>query len=86
MGTKINKTKAPVSLRAVMARVNRKLAKEDEMLRRCRSDSRGWHELGDFYVVDVSRNCITDKQVDLEALAREMDVLAKWEQVEAGPS
>jgi hypothetical protein len=38
-------------------------------------------ELGDYYVVDESRNCITHKQLDLEELGLELGVLGAFETV-----
>jgi hypothetical protein len=76
------KTKAPqvsVSARAVLARVNRKLAAEGSMLRRCRQDSRNYDQLGDYYMVNLNSNGIFKMQCELEEEARELGVLGEWE-------
>ena len=78
--------KVPVTTRALVARINRKLQKDDEKLKACRSDSRAYHDLGDFYVVDVSTGFVTSKDIDLEGTGREMGVLKQYERVEAEPS
>jgi hypothetical protein len=72
--------KVPVSMRAVIARVNRALKPNDEKLKVTRGD-RWRHELGDYYVVNWSRNWIVNKQVDPEEMARELKVLQEWERV-----
>lgn len=64
---------------ALVQRVNQALAHEGQRLFRCRADSRHYLELGRFYLVDVSRNCIEAKGMDLEALARELAVLQPGE-------
>jgi hypothetical protein len=71
--------KVKLSERALLARINRALAKEDEGLRRCREDSRDFHNLGRYYRVDYFHNGIVGTDVDLESLGRELKVLADWE-------
>ena len=72
----------PISERALFARINRALAKEGETLRRCRPDSRWSNELGYYYALDISRNAITSKHVDLEDWGREMGVLKPYEKLD----
>ena len=69
----------PVSEKALRARINRKLAHDHEALRRCRTTSRDWATLGNWYIVDVYRNAITDKHVDLETCAKDLGVLGEDE-------
>jgi hypothetical protein len=38
-------------------------------------------DVRDFYIVDIKRNFIARKEIDLEALARELGVLKAWEAV-----
>jgi len=71
--------KVPVSERALVARIDRAMAKNGETLKRCREDSRWFNELGRYYTVNVSINGITDKHVDLEKLGRKMGVLSEYE-------
>jgi hypothetical protein len=71
--------KVPVALRALLARVNRQLRKDEQTLFRCRADST-WHDdLGDFYIVDTRGNSIFAKHVDLTALAKEKGQLKDFE-------
>lgn len=72
----------PVSERALFARVNRKLAKEGQMLRRCKESSRAFSELGHLYIVDTHTNTIIALNCDLESLAREVGAIAHWERLE----
>ena len=59
---------------AIVKRINRALASEDEKLRKSRG---GWTaaNFGDFYVHDWRRNIVTATHVDPEDLARELGVL-----------
>ena len=88
MGTRKRDT-VPVTMRAVIQRINRRLKREHdhgernwEFLKATRGD-RWRSELGDYYLVNVDRNAIVDKQVDPEEFARELGVLAPYERVEA---
>lgn len=46
-------------------RLQRRLRAQGLQLRRCREDSRDFHDLGRFYVVDASLNCVHSIHVDL---------------------
>lgn len=72
--------KKTVSERAVIARINRALAKDGEALRKTRADSRWKSDLGHYYI--VKNNFITSKHYNLGELARELNVLKPWEVVE----
>jgi hypothetical protein len=71
----------PVTMRALLQRINRRLAHNDEKVKALRGD-RWRHELGDYYRIDLRVNGIIDKHVDLEALGRELKVLAPYERAE----
>jgi hypothetical protein len=73
-------SKTPVSMRAVIQRINRKLAPDLEGLKTTRG-GRARLELGDYYVIDFNRNFILHKDVDPERMARELGVLQPWEEV-----
>jgi hypothetical protein len=75
--------RATISERAVLARVNRLLAKDGEILRLCRTQSRWAAELGRFYRVDYGRNVIVEKRVKLSTLARKLGTLKPFEVLEA---
>lgn len=74
--------KVTVTERALFARVDRKLAKEGQRLRRCKTDAKAFSELGTFYIVDTTTNTIAAKNCELETLAKEVGVLADWEELE----
>jgi hypothetical protein len=59
---------------ALIKRINRKLLKDDQMLRATCGD-RWRNDLGDFYIVDLYRNNLVAQHVDIEALSRELGVL-----------
>jgi hypothetical protein len=70
-----------VTERALLRRINRKLAKDQEVVRRCRENSRGFHDLGTYYRVDLTTNLVVDTHIDIETLGRELDVLGESESV-----
>jgi len=74
----MKRPKVPVSERAIIQRINRVLAKDGEMLKKSRPN-KYINELGDFYRLDIRKNFIVEKDVDLQALARETKSLAEWE-------
>lgn len=71
----------PVSSRALVQRINRKLRIDDEVLKKTRPNS-VWNELGDYYILDFNRNRITAKDVDIEELGRELGVLHPQEELD----
>ncbi|MCY2991305.1 MAG: hypothetical protein NTY19_26040 [Planctomycetota bacterium] len=74
--------RAAVSKRAIIQRINRKLAPMDRKLKALRSQ-RWQSDLGDYYVVDLPRNFVVDSHIDLEAYGRELGALAAWETLAA---
>ena len=69
----------PVSRRAILARANRALAKQDEFLRVARSE-KACMEVGKYYVVDLQTNCYLWGIDSVEGLADELKLLKPWEQ------
>jgi hypothetical protein len=69
----------PVSTRAVIARINRKLKPNGEMLKVMRGRARS--SVGDYCIVNFERNWIANPHVDPEAVGRELGVLEPWEEV-----
>ena len=79
-------TKVPVSERAVIARINRKLKPEGRQLKTKRG---GWRQdiSGPYYVLDVERNTVVaggsvHSRIDLEQFARKLEVLSEYEKME----
>lgn len=70
-----------VSEGAVIRRVNRKLAAEGEVMRKCRDNSRGHGELGDYYIVNIQSMYIQAMHQSLEETAREMGCLQPYEEI-----
>jgi hypothetical protein len=71
-------TGVPVTMRALMARIGRKLARRNEWLRATRGDR--WRgDLGDYFTVGADG--IVDTHVNLEELGRELGVLQPFERV-----
>jgi hypothetical protein len=76
--------KVPVTMRALVQRINRRLVKKDkrgDKLLACRDNSPAIHELGAYYSINVGRNEISDTHVDPEKLGRELGVLQPWEKL-----
>ena len=71
--------KVKVSERALLARVNRQLQKESMQLRKCKKDSSGYDELGDYFQVDLSSGVLVANHVDLSSIANKLEVLADYE-------
>ncbi len=76
----MSKQMVPVSQRALLQRINRALAKDEEMVKRLRGEK--WeHEMGRYFKVDFNRNFVLEKHVDLEATAKELGVIKPWEKM-----
>jgi hypothetical protein len=74
-------TKIPLTKRALIQRINRKLKGQDERLQACRRNSRWWRDLGDYYIVDLDRNSIAATHIDFQKYASEIGVLQPFEEV-----
>jgi hypothetical protein len=74
------KTRASVSPRALLQRLNRVLLKDGEQIKRTRG-VRAQLDLGDYFVLDINGNYIAEKDVDLEEFGRKYKVLAAWEKL-----
>ncbi len=72
---------APVTTKAITARINRKLKPDFKMLRKTRGRIMQ-SNFGQFHVIDLRRNRILDTHVDLEAYARELGVMRGYEFIE----
>ena len=84
--TKANLPKVPISMRALMQRLNRALAKQDEQLRRTAPPrgegfSQQWLDCGDYFIVNTRGNYLAQKSVNVEKLGRSLGVLREWESV-----
>jgi hypothetical protein len=74
MGSKIPASgKLPVSRRAIVQRINRKLA--DKPVQLCKN-----RQEDTYYLIDTRRNRVLEQIVDLEEKARELEVLRPWEE------
>ena len=73
-------SKMKISERALLQRLNRKLAEEKLIVKKTRGEKLV-REVGDYFLLDLHRNRITEKHIDLTAMGRERGVLAAWEVV-----
>jgi hypothetical protein len=69
-----------LSEKALVCRINRRLAPDMEQLCKARG-ARCELELGEYYIRDHNRNFIVAHHVDPEQLGRELGVLKHYEQV-----
>jgi hypothetical protein len=70
--------KAPISVLAVIRRINRKLAAKGQILKKAR---RPWVKPMRYYIVDLSGN-VMDADIDPLELARKLGVLKEGKDVE----
>lgn len=70
----------PVTMRALIQRINRALLKNDEKLKATRG-GRMQTDYGDYYTLDFRLNAVIRGDVDPEELGRELGVLRPYEHV-----
>ena len=70
----------PVTPRAAIQRINRLLAKEQQVLKVTRGQ-RAILDLGRYYVLDQRRNLALETNVSIESMARALGVLKDYETV-----
>jgi hypothetical protein len=74
----------PVTMRALIQRINRKLAQNDEgrwPQKVCAFRGRSRTNVGHYYLLCISRNMILDSDINPEHLAQELHLLQPWEAV-----
>ena len=71
----------PVTERALVARINRKLRHDLMALRRAPRTGKTPADLGDYYVVNHRLNIVQDTHVNLADLGRVLDCLKPWERL-----
>jgi hypothetical protein len=74
-------TKVLVSRRALIQRLNHALAETRLLLKKTKG-GRMKKQLGEYYLIDLKRNALVEKGVDMEKLGRKHGVLAAWERLE----
>jgi hypothetical protein len=72
--------KSQISKRALIARINRRLAADGRALKATRTEA-DRESMGDFFIVELERGRIVEAKVDLVARAKELDILKPYEQV-----
>ena len=72
----------PVTRRALLQRINRRLKDEGEVVYAARG-TQARRDLGDYYRLDLSRNAVIEKDVNPEALGRKLGVLQQYEYLRA---
>jgi hypothetical protein len=73
--------KVKLNERALVARINRKLFGDDQVLKKLRPNSRWLNDLGEFYLLDTRKNGIIGKHIDLVTLAKKIGVMTDYEEL-----
>jgi hypothetical protein len=74
--------KVPISERALIQRINRKLKEKGARLHKTRGENtQAWIDCGDYYILNVDRNYVMQKNVGIEAIATDLGVLKPYEAV-----
>lgn len=73
------RTKVPVTERALLQRLNRKLAADGQAVRSARGEAA--KHMGRFFTLDWRQTAVTGTNVDIEELGRELEVLQPWERL-----
>jgi hypothetical protein len=79
-GIMAKKQKVPVSVRAVVQRINRELKKKGKVLRATRG-AEARKQFGGFFVVGFRSGAVQDKNIKLEAFARKVGAIETYEYV-----
>ena len=74
--------KVPVTVRALVQRINRALEPAGKKLKAARG-ARARADLGDYYVSDLRLNVVVTSNVDIGALGRKLGVLEELESISA---
>jgi hypothetical protein len=70
-----------VTERALLKRINRRLSRYQEQIRKCRENSHRINQLGAYYWVDLRDHTLIGPRVNIEALARDESILRDSEQL-----
>jgi len=76
----MNGPKLPITLRALLQRIDRALAKKDQCLKKTLSEQ-AVRELGEYYILDRNKMVALKDHVDPKALGKELGVLESYEEV-----
>ena len=77
--------KTQITLRALEQRIGARLAKGNQSLHKTRIRKRTIESLGPYYITNDITNSIAAQMINpdrLVEIAKEMDVMANWEEVE----
>jgi len=77
------KQRVPVTERALIQRINRRLSRDLKQLKTSRT-ANTQEMVGKYFVVDTFRNAVIETNVDPEEFGRKLEVLQLWEEVVSG--
>ncbi len=72
--------KARITMRALIQRINRKLAKEEQKLKKSRGLQMSY-DVGDYFIIDTYQNNTAAINIDPVELGKEIGVLKPYEEV-----
>ena len=76
------KQKVPISMRALIQRINRKLRHNGDVLKVARgSPAESEADAGRYFIVNIERNLLVNDHCDPEAIGREIGVMAEHERL-----
>jgi hypothetical protein len=76
------KQKVPISMRALIQRINRKLRHNGEVSKVARgSQAESEADVGRYFIVNIERNLLVNDHCDPEAIGREIGVMAEHERL-----
>lgn len=76
--------RVPVSTRALIQRINRKLRADEQTVKQTRDGTRARLDLGEFYIYGWNPTNIVAFNVDLQSLGREVGALQPYEAWDTG--
>ena len=71
----------PVKAYAAITRIKRHIASQGLVLRKARAGSREAQSFGDYYVVDLNRNTVSETHVDVEQYGKELKIIKPCESI-----
>ena len=73
--------RVPVTMRALLQRINRRLEADGDKVLKVARSARARQYLGNYYIIDVTKNAIAGIGIKPEDYAMRLGVLAEWEEI-----
>ena len=76
----MSRDKVGINVRALMQRINRKLA-PDQVVKSNKRSTTLSEVIGTYYVLDIKRKHIAERDVDLVRLGKKLGAMHEWEEL-----